>query len=47
MLCTYYVRVFRYASRHDWGKIAKALHHVYTAEAAEAAEERLLELGEE
>lgn len=38
---------FRYASRHDWDKIAKALKPVYTAATVEAAEERFLEFGEE
>jgi len=38
---------FRYASRRDWDKIAKALKPVYTAATVEAAEERFLEFGEE
>jgi transposase-like protein len=37
---------FRYASRQDWDKIAKALRPVYTASTLEAAEERFLEFGE-
>ncbi|MEV6796717.1 IS256 family transposase [Streptomyces sp. NPDC051320] len=37
---------FRYAGRHDWEKIAKALKPVYTAPTEDAALERFLEFGE-
>ncbi len=37
---------FRYASRQDWDKIAKALKPVYTAATEDAASERFLEFSE-
>jgi transposase-like protein len=37
---------FRYASRQDWDKIAKALKPVYTAPTEDAASERFLEFSE-
>ena len=37
---------FKYASRHDWDAIAKALKPVYTAPTESAAEQRFLEFAE-
>lgn len=38
---------FRYAARQDWDKLARAMKPIYTADTAEAAEERFLEFSEE
>jgi transposase-like protein len=38
---------FRYAARQDWDKISRALKPIYTAPAAQAAEDRFLEFQEE
>lgn len=38
---------FRYAARQDWDKLAGAMKPIYTADTAEAAEERFLEFSEQ